>query len=237
MPRKSQPRFPPPQCAYCGNSSDHQDHVFPKALFRELGSHAVTVKACTPCGKRKSRYDAYFRDGLVTDFRCHSHPVARDKFVNEFQRAVVGKQSRFADDFMVRSVPHLVRDENGRQPVTFHFLPVDPDFEIELEFILRGLTRYASPSLTVARDAVIQTGQLTPRAAAQSMEYSAAQMGGLQGPFMRDDFVVEWAFQIANENLSLWWLCFYGAVSYIGSIQPPGREPIPLEKAGAWGSS
>ena len=224
----------------------HRGHALtaaPRPIIRSMFSpgHCLTRSealpspcgACPTCGDRKSEYDAYFRDALVTDERCRGHPVARSKFYGELRRSVASNQSRFADDLTANSLISVKPLPDGRLEEVIRLLPVEQRFEVELEFILRGLTRYANPKWTVAADAMIQVGQLTRVQAVATLEH-AKKLGPLQGPFMRDNHVVEWAFQCANENLSMWWSALMGVSYFFGLVQSLGREPIRMNFVSLW---
>src|SRR5689334_19265201 len=88
-------------CAYCGErrSTPTGDHVLPLALFpdpklpdREL----IIVPACEVCNKALAKHQDFLRDWLVTDFRCSSHPAARQLLEGPVSRSVGYKSSKLA---------------------------------------------------------------------------------------------------------------------------------------------
>lgn len=55
-------------CVYCGKAGlITDDHVFPKAIFRQLDNEMITVPACFLCNQTKSLDDCDLRNYIVMD--------------------------------------------------------------------------------------------------------------------------------------------------------------------------
>jgi hypothetical protein len=99
-PRAPKAKKAIPLCAYCGKSPGvTEDHVLPVTLFpkpRPKDSKLIIVPACDACNKELSKYQDFLRDWLVTDFRCSSHPAARQLLEGPIKRSVGYGKSKLA---------------------------------------------------------------------------------------------------------------------------------------------
>jgi hypothetical protein len=70
------------------------DHVVPKCLFiPPVPLDMVTVPACRNCNQAKSANDDYFRDMLIADMFCSSHPVAQALLTGKMRRSIQTNRS------------------------------------------------------------------------------------------------------------------------------------------------
>lgn len=229
-------------CVYCGKLSNcTEDHVVPQCFFpkgrRPARSEYAIVPACFDCNCKKSRYDQYVRDSIVSDLLCDSSKSACD-LRNSVLRSTIDNRSEFGrgakSQARLMSLHSTSGIYMGRYPaVPLKWERIDRFFR----WVVRGLFWLVADKCCLVsdrclpQDCLFQVRRLYPHALNSQFDVVKKYAG--VGPVAIGDGVCEFRFFNLHDRpfVSHWIFGFYESV-YFSVITWPREDMGLLETEG-----
>lgn len=205
-------------CTYCGRIKQlSEDHVIPQCLFvGKCPSDTPKVYACEECnGIVKSRNDAYLRDLLFADMNNFAKPAVQQLW-GKFERSIQRNQSpEIVEAFHKRQLVGLTTPSGIFKEWAYELrIPSQRVIEV-FSMMVRGLYQCAY-GRKLLQDTTFWVGKIQGNV--KPFEDTVQVLLQLGAPIINvgdgEVFRCMCACFATNPEESLWFLCFYGSVTY-----------------------